>query len=102
MLRDMSPRLLYQWMAYADLEPFDERRADWRAASIVTMLANINRDPKKRPEPYSYSDFVLQFGEAAHEAPKKQTPEQQMNILTWFAMAHGKPRVDPKEAPANG
>jgi len=50
-----------EWIAYSRIEPFGEERADWRAASVVAMLANINRDAKKRRKPYPVSDFLLNF-----------------------------------------
>jgi hypothetical protein len=31
------------------------------------MIANVNRDPKRRPEPYSPSDFMPKFGRVAEK-----------------------------------
>jgi len=33
-------------------------RAEWaRTAALLAMIANVNRDPKRRPRPYRPSDF---------------------------------------------
>lgn len=39
----------------ADLE-----RTNYHAALICAVLANINRDPKRRPVPYQVADFMPQ------------------------------------------
>jgi hypothetical protein len=34
------------------------QRAEWdRAAALMTLVANANRDPKKKPSPYRIEDF---------------------------------------------
>lgn len=58
----MSVRQFMEWRAYADLEPFDETRADLRAASIVCAILNVNRG-RRRPVPLE--DCMLRFGSAA-------------------------------------
>jgi Protein of unknown function (DUF4035) len=45
-------------MAYYQIEPFGESIADMRHGIAVAMLANINRDTKKRPTPYKAEDFI--------------------------------------------
>jgi hypothetical protein len=88
MLDGWEPSLLWHWIAFEQLEPFEEKRGDWRAASIVWAIASANRDPNKTA-PYEIKDFLLNFGEA--EPRKKQTAEEQMKILTMIAYAHGEP-----------
>ena len=63
MLRQMSVTDLRTWIAYYELEPFGEERADLRSAQIVTTLANIHRKP--RTPAARIKDFVLQVGEPA-------------------------------------
>ena len=48
MLDSMPYRLFREWIAYSELEPFGEERADYRSAQIVWMLANIHRGKGKR------------------------------------------------------
>lgn len=45
-------------MAFAGIEPFGEVAADQRHGLAVATLANINRDPKKRPTAYAPRDFI--------------------------------------------
>lgn len=73
MLKQISTRQLSEWRAYADLEPFDEERADLRAASIVQALLFCHR--KKGAAVIPLNKLVLRFGDlAAPTAP--QTPEE--------------------------
>jgi hypothetical protein len=79
---------------YYELEPFGEERADYRTASIVQMLYNVNRSSKSKA--LELKDFLLSFGE--QEPKPKQTPEQQFAILKVLAAMHandepGIPRV---------
>ncbi len=69
---------------YHELEPFGDMRADYRTASIVQMLYNINRG--KNQKALELKDFILTFGE--QEQKPKQTPEQQFAILKVLAAMH--------------
>ena len=72
MLGEISIREFFEWRAYSDIEPFDATRADYRAASIVRAILNVNRPKGKAP--VKLKDCVLEFGEPA--PPPKPTPEQ--------------------------
>lgn len=54
----MRPSELGEWMALEVLSPSGESRADLRMAIIASTIANVNRDPKKRPKPYSAREFM--------------------------------------------
>lgn len=56
------------------------KRQDQRAALVACLIANANRDPKKRRQPYRVEDFMP--GGAS-----EQTPEQQAAILHVAARA---------------
>jgi hypothetical protein len=58
LLQAMSSKQIVEWMAYYDLEPFGEERADFRAAMLASLYANSQRDPKKQ-KPFEMSDFML-------------------------------------------
>lgn len=62
-LHEISWRQLKLWMEYAELEPFGEERADLRAGIVASMIANVNRDPRKG-KPFQPSDFMPKFGRA--------------------------------------
>lgn len=61
MLDAMSWAQLAEWQAYASIDPFGESRADLRSAQICAILANVNRDPKRRSQPYKVEDFMFFF-----------------------------------------
>lgn len=47
-----------EWMAYYQLEPFGETVADIRHGIATSLLANINRDEKTKPQPFIPDDFI--------------------------------------------
>ena len=57
-VEEFSSRDVAEWMAYASIEPFGEERADLRAGIIASVIANVNRDPKKRATPFTPQDFM--------------------------------------------
>lgn len=59
--RRVSSREFAEWLAYERLEPFGPERDDLRAALVAAVIANVNRDPKKRRKPYEVSDFMPKF-----------------------------------------
>jgi hypothetical protein len=71
MLGQISTRQFSEWRAYADLEPFDEERADLRAASIVQAIVNTSR--RKGTPAFKLKDCTLLFNEGG-DVP--QTPER--------------------------
>jgi hypothetical protein len=68
LLARITSEQLSEWMAFYMLEPFGEERADLRMATLASLLANVNRDPKVRKEPYTAADFMLRF-EDPHPGP---------------------------------
>lgn len=102
MLAEVPSRTLSEWRAFASIEPIGERRADYRAAQIVTALANINRDRKSHPDPFKLEDFLLKFGEP--ERPRgvevdELTPDQQVFFLETLNAAFG--GKDLRDSPGN-
>lgn len=59
----ISAREFAEWMAYDRLDPIGRERDDWRAAAIMTVLANINRPKNRRP--YTLKDFWPNWERAA-------------------------------------
>jgi len=91
MLRGLTASQFLDWHHYDSLEPFGELRADYRTADIVTTLANIHRDRKRKKEPYRISDVVLKFGESVEEKPKpKQTWQEKKAIAYMWAAIFSK------------
>lgn len=50
-----------EWQEFFGHEPIGEQREDIRSASLLTLLANANRDPQKRPEPFRVEDFLPDY-----------------------------------------
>jgi hypothetical protein len=90
MLKEMSITELREWRAYADLEPFDEGRADLRAASIAYFLVSAWRGRKGRK--LKLQDFLLKFGDELEKAtaPKQQS-WQNMKLLSQMIVAANAP-----------
>jgi hypothetical protein len=61
LLREISSRELTEWMAYDRFDPIGHFRSDIQAALLASVIANVNRDPRKRRRPYEIKDFLLRF-----------------------------------------
>lgn len=48
-------------MAFSSVEPIGDERADLQTALIASILANVNRNPETRPEPFTLADFLFDF-----------------------------------------
>lgn len=71
-------------MEYYKLEPWGADADDIRAGIVASTVANVNRDPKQRRQPYAPGDFVPKRDGAPVE---EQSPEEQMRILEMFTAA---------------
>lgn len=58
MLTQMTWEQFSGWMRYYQEEPFGEERADLRSGIVASVIANVNRDDKKKPKPFKPSDFM--------------------------------------------
>lgn len=63
----MSWEQFSEWQEYYTLEPFGEERDDLRAGTIASVIANVNRDPR-RGVAFKPSDFMPKFGTTAEES----------------------------------
>lgn len=79
MLSKISWLKFLEWMAFSEIDPFDEWRADLRAAQIVAKIHNLFAE-KPRP----VSDFVLDFD---RKPKRRQTVEEQKAIAYQIAYA---------------
>jgi hypothetical protein len=61
-------------MAYYQLEPFGEERADYRQAITSQILANVNLPKGKRP--YDVEEFLV-----VKPVRQPKTAEQMMDML---------------------
>lgn len=58
-MREMGSRELSEWIAYSELEPFSEDRADLRAGIIASTVANTAYARPK--DPTAPKDFMPDF-----------------------------------------
>ena len=59
LLERLDARELADWMAYSQIEPFGEERADFRAGIIAAVIANVNRAENAPPaEPEDFMPFL--------------------------------------------
>ena len=54
----MRPHEFGEWIAYAHISPWGEQRADLRSAVVASVIANVNRDTRRRPQPFKPADFM--------------------------------------------
>ena len=83
MLSVMPQRVYREWLAYAETDPWDEERADWRAAMIAHTMASLWRGKKGRKP--KFKDFMPQFKQAIQ--PK--TPQHALNAMKNLVVAFG-------------
>lgn len=58
MLRRMPSKLLLEWMAFYGLEPFGYESGLQGHAMTSSVIAEVNRNPKKRKKPFTAEDFM--------------------------------------------
>jgi hypothetical protein len=56
--REIDSAEFTDWVAFYELERWGSGVEDLRTGSILSMLANINRDRTKAPDPFSLLEFV--------------------------------------------
>ena len=75
LLAQLTSSQLAGWMAYAAIEPFGEYRHELRHGQQMALQANINRDSKRKHEPYCAADF-MNFLAEDKPAEVEPTPEE--------------------------
>jgi hypothetical protein len=58
LLDRISSKELTEWIAFYSLEPFGYLAEMHGDAITASTIANANRDPKKKAEPFSANDFL--------------------------------------------
>lgn len=83
MLRRITAKCFLELLAFEELEPPESVKDDYRTASIVQMIANVNRGQKQKA--YELQDFVLRW-DLPEQPQRKQSPEEQLAILKILSM----------------
>jgi len=74
----MSVQEFFEWVAFYQLEPWGEVRADYRSAIVSTILANSNRAKNTPPfKPLDFMPFV--------HKKEKMSQQDIKSTLTVFA-----------------
>ena len=81
----MSSAEFAEWAAFARLEPFGPARADLRMANIMALLAEINRDRKKRGKPFSPAEFMFEFDPDAQKKDDPSPADVYAKVRAWAA-----------------
>ena len=78
--RRIDSREFSEWMAFSQIDPFGEWRADARAGIIASTVANAH---STRGKAFTAADFMMEFD----KQPKPtQTVAQQKSVFrTWAA-----------------
>lgn len=80
LLKRMPSSELTEWMAFDQLEPFGEPRADMRAALVCATTANSRRGRDDRP--FGLDDFMLgPFGPEAQD----EAAANERAVADWHA-----------------
>lgn len=81
MLREVTSAELTEWKAYYELEPFGAPAEDHRHGIATAALANVNRNAKKKPEPYEWTNFVPWHPANRETGPILLKDAEQQSIL---------------------
>ncbi|MFO0863545.1 MAG: hypothetical protein U0744_02605 [Gemmataceae bacterium] len=63
----MPAGLLIWWEEFYRLNPGLHDIVNWSSAQVSAIIANANRDGKKRPSAFAMRDFVLEFDREPEE-----------------------------------
>jgi len=74
-----------EYLAYFQVEPWPEERADINTAIIASILANTVRDSKTRPKPFTIQDFIIQYWKNTAREATQQSVERMKATMSALA-----------------
>ena len=92
MMARMGTDEFAEWIAFDRIETIRTDAPTWQIAQLTALTANINRDTKKRKEPYGSEDFAMFTG---REPTPEQTADEQSAVarhITNMFGQHVRPR----------
>ncbi|MCP4201157.1 MAG: DUF4035 domain-containing protein [bacterium] len=93
LVRRMSREELTEWIAFSQLEPFGAEFDEYLSALIASVVAEVNRNRKKRGKPFSPKEFMQHWGRP--DPDKASTPEAMADFVKQFtARMHAQKGVD--------
>ncbi len=97
MLQHLTSPQLTELEAFWHLEGgWGEYKEDYRNAQLLSMHANINRDKKRKSEPYKPDDFVMR-PKFVNDESEEQNEEKVRSSLDMLASSKNKKNTKPKE-----
>ena len=85
LLADVTSDEITEMMAFEQLEPFGSGIDDFRAGQIAATVANVNRDPKSKAQPWTPADFMPALGAEADRAEDAElaamSPAERVKLL---------------------
>lgn len=88
MLQEISADKFVEWMAFYEIDPWGEQRADLRAAQQMSIMVNMNL--RKGAKPAKVADF-MNFAEKPD--PKPMSQEDSIRYIQNAIRGAGKKRV---------
>lgn len=99
MLRNMTWVSFLEWVAYDEVEPFGERRADLRNGLMCATIANCHRD-STRSKPFKATDFIIDFDPDTSNRAKRGERAPVTDRQTWEGIkAIAKAMATPENPP---
>lgn len=89
----MTPQHLGEWLAYYRLDPWGDGRADLRAGIVASVIANANRDSKRKAEPFQPRDFMPRFDRDADDPGKALTAKARAVFFALPGRKAGTPKA---------
>jgi hypothetical protein len=83
MLRNLTAKQFFEWEAFDSMDPIGDERFDLLIASVVAMIANVNRG--KDQKAFTLQDATLKWDV---EPKKGQNLEHQLAFVKAMAAAH--------------
>jgi hypothetical protein len=81
LLNSLSAAELAEWRQFYDLEPWGSDAEFYRVGIVAAMIGNVNRDPKKRPKPFTPRDFVPGWDKKEQPAADGMSPQRVRGAL---------------------
>jgi hypothetical protein len=91
LLETLSATELADWAAFYAIEPWGSEAAFLRTGIVTALIANTNRDSKRKPEPFVPSDFMPDF--TGKRKRDKLDPKKVRNLLKTSFGKRIKPRA---------
>lgn len=80
----MPARLMDEWIAFFNLEPFGGFQDEFRSGMITSTIANTARDEKEKPDPYQPTDFMREVFTNEIEITREEKLKKLSNIFSSF------------------